>query len=247
MHGAEITFSPEFTDAVNRLRLGTNAPVGERAMPDTTEMLPESKFKPRIQWLANRIPDGARVLDLGCGPGEVLHFLHRYKRADGLGLDRENEYLENCRRIGVRALYADFSNLDDTNLRYACGQRWDVVLILDTLFYWRNPAVVLAALADRCMKMYVTIGNTAHIKFRLKHLLGRQIFWPNTRGTPQGPVFSLEWDLHAWTYSGFIVWAGNLGYTVRPVARRSVNAAFKRLGLFPSLFARSVVYELVPR
>jgi SAM-dependent methyltransferase len=212
------------------------------------QALPEDAFTQRIQWLAERIPARSRLLDLGCGRGEILHFLSRRLQVNYLGLEREPEHLVACHRIGVRAIPADFNNLSDLALRHACSQRWETVLIIDSLTYWRCPAVVLAALQDRCQRLFVTVNNAAQLRHRCQLLLGNDIDLPNTRGSlAKGELeFSPEWFTNRWTVMGFQAWCEALGYAVRPVARRSVSAKYLPLGLFPGLFARSVLFELTP-
>lgn len=243
MSPPEIEFSEEFSNTVDRLRAGTALPPDESPPAENPVSLSEAECKQRIHWLAERIPDGASVLDLGCGPGEILHHLKRLRNVSELGLERETKYLKRCGELGVRALRADFNNLEDSHLLHACGQKWDVVLAMDTLFYWHCPAAILAALADRCDKFFISVGNIGQLKIRMAQLRGEQIFWPNSVGNR----FTPEINLHTWTINGFVHWAGQLGYEVRPVARRSISAVFKPLGILPGLFSRFVVYELTPR
>lgn len=239
----EIEFTAEFSSAVEQLRAGTPIPPTEFPRVENQVTKPEAECKQRIHWLAERIPEGARVLDLGCGPGEILHHLKRLRNVSELGLEREPEYLQRCAELGVRALRADFNNLEDPHLLHACGHEWDIVLAMDTLFYWHCPAAILAALADRCGKLFISVGNIGQLKIRMAQLRGEQIFWPNSVGNK----FTPEINLHTWTINGFVHWASQLGYDVKPVARRSVSAMFKPLGILPSLFSRFVVYELTPR
>ncbi len=239
----DFQFSTEFANTVNRLRAGTANQPTELPPVEDRVTLPEAECKQRIHWLAERIPEGARVLDLGCGPGKILHHLKRLRNVSELGLERESEYLKRCAELGVQALPTDFNNLEDPHLLHACGQKWDVVLALDTLFYWHCPAAILAALADRCDKFFISVGNIGQLKIRMAQLRGEQIYWPNNVGNK----FTPEINLHTWTISGFVHWASQLGYEVKPAARRSISEVFKPLGILPSLFSRFVVYELTPK
>ncbi len=237
-----------FESAVKLLR--TPPENFQPGFPDLSaaQALPKSAYSQRIQWLAERITTGSRLLDLGCGRGEILHFLGLKRQVKSLGLEREAQHLGSCHQIGVPAILSDFNNLADPALRYACSQEWDTVLIIDTLVYWRCPSVVLAALSDRCQRIYVTVNNAAHFRNRWRALCGVDVELPNARGTlAQGNLeFSPNWFNKRWTVQSFCVWGKAMGYDVRPVARRSVNAKYLPLGILPSLTARSVMYELIP-
>lgn len=244
----KISRDSAFEAAVNLLRQAPEAfkpvfPEHAHSVP-----LPESAFTQRIRWLVDRIPAGDRVLDLGCGRGEILHFLERKRQVTYLGLERDTAHLASCSQIGVNAVMADFNDLTDPALRYACSQTWGTVLAIDTLPYWQCPAAVLAALNDRCQRIIVTVSNPAHIHHRLRALRGIDTQLPNARGclTKGSLEFSPKWFNNRWTIESFTVWSQALGYLATPLARRSVNAKYLPLGLMPSLTARSVVFELVP-
>ncbi|MGV3757270.1 MAG: methionine biosynthesis protein MetW [Verrucomicrobiota bacterium] len=245
-----IQFSRDtaFESAVKLLR---TPPENYRpVIPDVSQAkpLPDSAYSQRIQWLAERIPAGSRLLDLGCGRGEILHFLERERKVKYLGLEREPDHLASCCQVGVKAIAADFNNLADPALRYACSQQWDTVIIIDSLVYWRCPSVVLAALSDRCERAYISVNNVGHARFRWRALCGADMELPNSRGSlAKGNLeFSTDWYNQRWTLDSFVNWGTAMGYNVRPVARRSVNAKYLPLGFLPGLTARSLMFELTP-
>ena len=239
-----------FLEALRRLRQAPDSPPAIPTLePSQDNVPPEGAFTQRISWLVERIPRGSRLLDLGCGKGEILHYLHQHRQVDYLGLERESEHLAACHRIGVRAIPADFNQLDDPALRFACSQQWDTVLIIDSLIYWRCPALVLAALQDRCQRIFVTVNNAGHLRYRWQLLRGKENNLPNARGSStDGQIeFSTEWFNNRWTMSSFQSWGEALGYNIKPLARRGVNAEYLPLGFLPGCFCRSVLYELTPK
>jgi methionine biosynthesis protein MetW len=238
-----------FEQAVRLLRQAPDAaPPIPTPDPSQIKTPPENAFTQRIQWLAERIPQGSRLLDLGCGRGEILYFLHHHRQVDYLGLEREPEHLAACHRIGVPAIAADFNQLDDPAMRFACSQRWDTVLIIDSLVYWRCPALVLAALQDRCQRIFVTVNNAGHFRYRWRSLCGQDDTLPNARRSSiKGPLeFSTQWFNHRWTVRGFQTWGEALDYNVKPMARRSIGAEYLPLGPLPGCLCKSVLYELTP-
>jgi SAM-dependent methyltransferase len=208
------------------------------------------ELTPRIKFLMELIPERARVLDLGSGRGEIAFFLQKEKNASVLCLERRPEHLDSCREKGLAVTEADMNNLDDPALAWALSQRWDTVIIIDTLIYWQYPAPILYALADRVRQILLTVANEAHILKRLKALAGIMQRWPNTRPRrDQDPIleFDLSWSDNSWTLQGFTQWAAALGYHCELLARRSINAAYRPPGPFPSIFAKSFVFKLTPR
>jgi methionine biosynthesis protein MetW len=228
------TAPEEFNDPVPLVLQETNVP----------------QFTPRIQFLLDRVPEGARVLDLGSGKGEVAFFLKSKKRASVVCIEREPEYVTLCREKGLKVIDADLNHLDGPALRWALSQRWDVAIIIDSLNYWSYPALILSALSDRVGKVLVTIANGGHIRKRLEILAGKMPLWPNTRPRSQKDnvlEFDLSWSNQIWTLQGFGRWAEALGYHAELLGRRTSGAVYKKPGLFPSLLARGFVLELTPK
>ena len=50
------------------------------------------------------IPSGSRVLDLGCGSGELLAFLRDHKQVHGYGLERDPDKIAQCLDHGVNVI-----------------------------------------------------------------------------------------------------------------------------------------------
>ena len=53
-------------------------------------------MRPDLELVANLIQTDARVLDLGCGDGELLHNLQQHKSVIGYGLDKDAENIGLC-------------------------------------------------------------------------------------------------------------------------------------------------------
>ena len=169
------TAPEEFNDPVPLVLQETNVP----------------QFTPRIQFLLDRVPEGARVLDLGSCKGEVAFFLKSKKRASVVCIEREPEYVTLCREKGLKVIDADLNHLDGPALRWALSQRWDVAIIIDSLNYWSYPALILSALSDRVGKVLVTIANGGHIRSGWKSWPGRCHYGP----TPgPGPRKTTSWN-----------------------------------------------------
>ena len=60
-----------------------------------------------LQLIADMVDPGTRVLDIGCGDGELLAYLTRHKKVDGRGLELSNEGVRNCVWQGVPVMQGD--------------------------------------------------------------------------------------------------------------------------------------------
>jgi methionine biosynthesis protein MetW len=127
--------------------------------------------------IAQLVPEGARVLDLGCGDGTLLEMLVRQRRCSGYGIEIDDANVLACVQRGVNVLQL---NLHD-GLKAFQDQSFDVVLQIDTLQHLRNAEVMLRETARVGRIGIVAFPNFAHWPNRLSVLRGRM---PVTRRLP---------------------------------------------------------------
>ena len=89
--------------------------------------------------IANLVPKGSRVLDLGCGDGALLEHLVRQRGCTGYGVEFDDANVLACTRRGVNVLQL---NLED-GLAIFGDNSFDLVLQNDTLQHLRNAEVML--------------------------------------------------------------------------------------------------------
>ena len=92
-------------------------------------------MREELRIIAELVAPGARVLDLGCGSGELLAYLQAHKNVVGYGLDNGAEEIAACIRAGVNVIEQD---LNDGLTRFADAS-FDMVLMTDTLQAVRAP------------------------------------------------------------------------------------------------------------
>jgi len=92
-----------------------------------------------LEAIARLVPQGARVLDLGCGDGALLAHLQTKRGCSGYGIEIDDANVLACVRRGVNVIQL---NLDE-GLSMFGDQSFDVVLQIDTLQHLRNAEVVL--------------------------------------------------------------------------------------------------------
>ena len=133
--------------------------------------------KATMQVIAALVPEGARVLDLGCGDGALLDYLQRERGCSGYGVEIVDANVLACVRRGVNVVQL---NLDE-GLALFEDNSFDVVLQIDTLPHLRNAEVMLRETVRVGRTGIVAFPNFAHWPNRLSVLRGRM---PVTRRLP---------------------------------------------------------------
>ena len=133
--------------------------------------------KATMEALARLVPEGSRVLDLGCGDGAMLDYLQRTRSCSGYGVEIADANVLACVRRGVNVIQL---NLDE-GLAIFEDNSFDVVLQIDTLPHLRNAEVMLRETARVGRTGIVSFPNFAHWPNRLSVARGRM---PVTRRLP---------------------------------------------------------------
>ena len=155
--------------------------------------------------IAGLVPAGSRVLDLGCGDGELLAHLVREKGCSGYGIEIDDAKLRAALARGIDVLQF---NLDE-GLTVFDDASFDVVLQLDTLQHLRNAEQMLLETARVGRLGIVSFPNFAHWPNRLSVARGRM---PVTKTLPY------QWydtpNIRVGTYADFEVLARKCGLQV---------------------------------
>ena len=127
--------------------------------------------------IARLVPEGSRVLDLGCGDGALLDLLQRERHCTGYGVEIADADVHACLKRGVNVLQLNLHQ----GLAAFQDQSFDVVLQIDTLQHLRNAEVMLRETARVGRIGIIAFPNFAHWPNRLSVLRGRM---PVTRRLP---------------------------------------------------------------
>ncbi len=118
--------------------------------------------------IASLIPQGAKVLDVGCNDGELLAYLVEEKGVDGRGMELRQEGVNACVQKGLSVVQGDA----DSDLADYPDAAFDCAILSQTLQATRAPDKVLAELVRIGKRAIVSFPNFGYWRVRL-HLLWR--------------------------------------------------------------------------
>ena len=131
-----------------------------------------------LERVADMVAAGARVLDVGCGDGELLHILAERRGVDGRGIEISREGVNECVAKGLAVIQGDA----DTDLIDYPDDAFDYVILSQTLQATRQPRYVLEQMLRIGQRAVVSFPNFGHWRIRLQVLLlGRM---PQTDNLP---------------------------------------------------------------
>lgn len=138
---------------------------------------------------------GSRVLDVGCGGGELLELLTREKDIDGRGVEISPQGVSACLARGLAVMQGDA----DRDLEQFPTGAFDYAILSQTLQATRNPRQVLSELMRIADRAVVSFPNFGH--WRVRWSLLRRGRMPETRSLPE-PWWSTP-NIHLCTLADF--------------------------------------------
>ena len=190
-----------------------------------------------IDTIVSWVPEGGKVLDLGCGDGELLHRLQAEKRVEGLGVDIDPANIIAAVGKGLCVVQQDMED----GLQNFEGSRFDAVIIAYSLQVLERPHAVLERIVSIGNEAIVTFPNFGHWRSRLSLLLGGRM--PQTKALPYSWFDSP--NIHFCTVADFEALCKDLNVAV--VERRMSSGVGLLAELWPNLFAKSASYRITRR
>ena len=188
-----------------------------------------------LEIIAGLVPAGSRVLDLGCGSGELLAHLQRHKGCSGYGIEIDDAKVQACVQRGVDVIQL---NLEE-GLALFEDRSFDVVLQLETLQHLRNTEQMLRETARVGRIGIVSFPNFAHWPNRLRVAGGRM---PVTKALPY------QWydtpNIRVGTFADFEVLARRNGLAVTDSFGLQQGRVVRR---WPNLRASVAVFKFERR
>jgi methionine biosynthesis protein MetW len=185
-----------------------------------------------LQMIASWIDPATKVLDLGCGEGELLHYLKTNKQVVGTGIERDEKKVSQCIEKGLTVLQGDINE----EIHDYPDNTFDYVILSQTLQQVYAPALLIHSLLRVGRRGIVSFPNFSHWKVRMQLLLTG--YAPLTRQLPY------EWydtpNIRVITLKDFRKFVWQVGFHIVKEAAINTDVQDKRgriVKVFQNLFA----------
>ncbi|MCU1292926.1 MAG: metX [Bryobacterales bacterium] len=174
-------------------RSGTSTRGTDRTVePDTVQVQARLDYA----MIGEMVEPGSRVLDLGCGEGDLLAWLRKHKQIRGRGVEIEGEKVQRAIARGVSVYQGDI----DQGLADYPDDSFDFVILSQTLQEMRYPLRVLREMLRVGKNAIVAFPNFGHWRVRVAHMISGR--------APRTALFPYDWyespNLHFLTINDFI-------------------------------------------
>lgn len=165
-----------------------------------------TSLRPDLAVIAETIPTGARVLDVGCGDGALMAALRETKGIDARGMEIDPGNVALAVTRGLAVVQGDA----DTDLADYPDGGFDYAILSQTLQTTRRPDLVLDQLLRIGQQAFVSFPNFAQWKIRFAHMFGGRM--PVTKQLPH------RWydtpNIHHVTIDDFKSFVSDRGFTI---------------------------------
>lgn len=182
------------------------------------------------------VEDGARVLDLGCGDGELLRRLIAEKNVKGSGIEINQESVINALEKGLSIIQGDI----DEGLRQFPDRSYDYVILNQTLQSTYNPVFVLEEMLRVGKKCVVSFPNFAYWKVRFDLLFNGRM--------PKSSILPFEWyntpNIHLLTIKDFYALADEMSIKIENAIFMNKARVKKSIEFthYENFFAEEVIF-----
>ena len=189
--------------------------------------------RPDFDVVTNWVPQGASVLDLGCGDGELLARLQRERGSIGYGVEIEDSAVLACLQRGLTVLQGNI----ESGLNLFDDGAFDVVILSQTLQATRHTEALVREVLRVGKSAIVTLPNFGHWSVRWQLGVGGRM--------PVSKRLPYQWydtpNVHFSTITDFDVFCADKGITVE---RRVALAGGRAITFLPNVRGETAVFQI---
>ena len=190
-----------------------------------------------IEVIKNWIDSGSKVLDLGCGNGEILNILSKELEATVLGVEINQNDINQCIQSGLNVIQ---QNIDE-GLNNFGDESFDMVIMSQTIQVLKQPKQALEEVTRIGSKSIVTIPNFGYWSTRLSLLFSGKM--PVTGSLPN------NWyntpNIHLCTIKDFEILCEQSGINILEKRFFNSNGGESVLAkVLPNIFAATAMYKI---
>ncbi len=190
-------------------------------------------IRPDFDVVTHWVPQGASVLDLGCGDGELLARLLRERNAKGYGVEIADAGVLASMQRGLNIVQADIEG----GLNLFGDAEFDVVILSQTLQATRHTEALVNEVLRVGKSAIVTLPNFGHWSVRWQLGIGGRM--------PVSKRLPYQWydtpNVHFSTIRDFDVFCAEKGIAVE---RRAVLAGGREISLLPNVRGETAVFQI---
>ncbi len=185
--------------------------------------------------ISDFIAEDAKVLDLGCGCGDLLRLLKDKKNVQGRGVEIDNNNVIQCIEKGLSVFQGDI----DEGLKEYQDQSYDYVILNQTLQCTHKPDYVIQEMLRVGKKIVISFPNFAYWKVRNDLFFGGRM--------PKSRILPFEWyntpNIHLVTLKDFREFCAKRDITI--IKEVLTTRAELKTSIFHKIFANLLTEEII--
>ena len=186
-----------------------------------------------LQMIFDWITPNSRVLDLGCGNGELLAALVKHKNCQGYGLEINTNSVLAAMQRGINVIQADL----EAGLQHFNDNSFDIIVLSQTIQSMQNTENILQEMKRVAAEAIVTFPNFGYWRNRLQIALGGHM--------PVSERMPYQWyntpNIHWCTLQDFDKLCAK---NHLKILQRAVMSGNKRISLWPNLLGSLAFYRV---
>ena len=195
-----------------------------------------NKIRPELKLISEWIKPGSRVLDLACGDGSLLKYLHDNKQVSGYGIEIDPDHIASCIAKGINVIQTNL----DRGLADFDADSFDYIIMTQSLQAMHYPLKLIQEMLRVGQEGIISFPNFGHWRSRFSFMLKGRM--PVTRSLPY------DWydtpNIHLCSLKDFAVLCQK--QNIRILQRSAANVKYQTkltTRLFPNLLSEIAIYR----